>query len=90
MVGFLRVRRWEKRNKINFYWVCVGSIQYSGIETFWKRKLCMNFLIWKVLLNLSNYTTKSDVKNLTVVDTSKFIKKLDFSCWESEVDELEV
>ena len=40
----------KKRNRTEFYWVveqvCVGSIQYRGIETFWDRKLCMNFLVW--------------------------------------------
>ena len=24
--------------------VCVGSIQYGGIKTFWDGKLCMNFV----------------------------------------------
>ena len=30
----------------------------------------------KVELDLSNYATKSDLKNATGVDTSKFVKKL--------------
>ena len=38
MVEFLRVRRWEKRNRTNFYSgvvkVCVGSVQHEGIEAF--------------------------------------------------------
>ena len=25
--------------------VCVSSIQYEGIEIFWDRKLCMNFIV---------------------------------------------
>ena len=49
MVEFSHVR-WEKRNRTNFSWgvveVWVSSIQYGGIETFWDRKLCINFLVW--------------------------------------------
>ena len=37
MVRLMLDRRWEKSNRTNFYWrimkVCVGSIQYEGIET---------------------------------------------------------
>ena len=33
----------------------------------------------KVELDLSNYTTKADLKNATGVDTSKFAKKSWFS-----------
>ena len=58
MVEFLHVRRWKKRNRTEFYWVveqvCVGSIQYRGIETFWDRKLCMNFLVWFFGQNILN------------------------------------
>ena len=25
--------------------VCVGSIRYRGIETFWNRKLCISFFV---------------------------------------------
>ena len=48
MVEVSCVRRWEKRNRTKFYCgvvkVCVGSIQYRGIDTFWDRKLRMHFL----------------------------------------------
>ena len=33
----------------------------------------------KVELNLSNYTTKADLKNATGVNTSKFAKKVDLA-----------
>ena len=33
----------------------------------------------KVVLDLSNYTTKADLKNVTGVDTSKFTKKVDLT-----------
>ena len=46
--------------------VCVGSIQYRGIETFWNRKLCISFFVWffgQNVLNQSSakiwYTPKS-------------------------------
>ena len=49
MVEFLRVRKWQKGNRTDFHGgvvkVCVGRIQYGGIETFWDRKLCMDFLV---------------------------------------------
>ena len=33
----------------------------------------------KVELDLSNYATKTDLKNVTGVDTSKFAKKIDLA-----------
>ena len=53
MVEFLRTKRWEKRNKTNFYWEVVkvgfSIIQYGGIETFWlEQKIVyeLSFLIF--------------------------------------------
>ena len=43
----------------------------------------------KVELDLSNYTTKVDLKNATGVDTSKFAKKVDLASLKSVVDKLE-
>ena len=37
----------------------------------------------KVELELSNYATKSDLKNLASVDTSKFVKKVDLGSLKS-------
>ena len=39
---------------------------------------------------MSNYATKSDLKNATGVDTSKFAKKVDLANLESNVDELDI
>ena len=39
----------------------------------------------KVELYLSNYATKSDLKNATGIDTSKFAKKIDFASLKSNV-----
>ena len=44
----------------------------------------------KVESNLSNYATKSDLKNATVVDTSDVAKKPDLTCLKSDFDELDI
>ena len=43
-----------------------------------------------VELNLSNYTTKTDLKNATGVDTSSFAKKTDLAHSKSDVDKLDI
>ena len=43
----------------------------------------------KVELNLSNYATKADSKNLTGVDTSKFAKKVHLASLKSNIDKLD-
>ena len=47
MVEFLRLRRWEKINRSNFYWgvvkVCVGSIQCGVLKHFVYEFSCLNF-----------------------------------------------
>ena len=44
----------------------------------------------KVELDLSNYTTKADLKNAAGVDTSKFAKKDDLASLKSEIDKLDI
>ena len=44
----------------------------------------------KVELDLSNYATKSDLKNATAVDTSKFGKKVDLTNLKFNVDKLDI
>ena len=44
----------------------------------------------KTELDLSNYTTKSDFKNVTGVDTSDFAKKTDLANLKSDVDKLDI
>ena len=44
----------------------------------------------KVELDLSNYATKTDLKNATVVDTSCFTKKTDLTNLKSDVDKLDI
>ena len=44
----------------------------------------------KVQLNLSNYATKSDLRNATDVDTLHFAKKTDLADLKSDVDKLDI
>ena len=44
----------------------------------------------KIALDLSNYVTKSDLKNATRVDTSKFTKKVDLANLKSNVNKLDI
>ena len=44
----------------------------------------------KIDLILSNYVTKSDLKNATSVDTSKFPKKADLAGSKSEIDKWDI
>ena len=43
-----------------------------------------------VVLDLSNYATKSELKNSTVVDIYKFAEKMDLSNLKSDVDKLDI
>ena len=44
----------------------------------------------KVESDLSNYTTKTDLKDATEIDTSSFTKKIDLASLKSDVDKLDV
>ena len=44
----------------------------------------------KVELDLSNYATKTNLKNVTGVDTSKFAKKIDLNNLKSDLDKLDI
>ena len=44
----------------------------------------------KVELDLSNYVTKSGLKDATGIDTSNFAKKVDLASLKSEVDRLDI
>ena len=43
-----------------------------------------------VKINLSNYTTKTDLKNVIHVDTSTFALKTNLVSLETEVDKLDI
>ena len=43
-----------------------------------------------VKLDLSNYATKADLKNVTGVDTSKFAKMVDLTSLKSNVNKLDI
>ena len=44
----------------------------------------------KVELDLSNYATKTDLKNVTHVDVSSFASKTNLSILKTEVDKIDV
>ena len=44
----------------------------------------------KVELDLSNYVTKSDLKNAACVDILKFAEKTDLGSLKSEIDKLDI
>ena len=43
----------------------------------------------KVELDLSNYTTKNDLKNITQVDVSSFASKTNLAALKTEVDKID-
>ena len=57
-------------------------------EYFLKRKFLRANV--KVQLNLSNYATKSDLRNARDVDTLYFAKKTDLAYLKSDVDKLDI
>ena len=44
----------------------------------------------KVVLDLSSYAAKADLKNATPVDTSKFAKNFDLASLKQELDKLDM
>ena len=44
----------------------------------------------KIKINLSNYATKTDLKNITHVDTSSFALKTNLASLKTEVDKLDI
>ena len=43
-----------------------------------------------VTVNLSNYATKTDIKNISHVDTSRFAWKTNLASLKTEVDKLDI
>ena len=44
----------------------------------------------KVKVDLSNYATKADIKNISHVDTSNFVLKTNLASLKPEVDKLDI
>ena len=44
----------------------------------------------KVKIDLSNYATKTDIKNISHVDTSSFALKTNLASLKTEVDQLDI
>ena len=82
----------RKDNKLNAKHTIIrliaGLIKKTQSKYFLKPKsLAANL---KVELDLSNYATKVDLKNVTGVDTLDFAKKTDLSNLESDLDKLDI
>ena len=44
----------------------------------------------KVELDLANYTTKTDLNNITHVDVSRFVSKTNLAALKTEVDKIDI
>ena len=44
----------------------------------------------KAKIDLTNYVTKNDIKNITHVDTSSFVLKTNLSSLKTEIDKLDI
>ena len=44
----------------------------------------------KIKIDLSNYATKTDIKNISYVDTSSFALKINLANLKTEVDKLDI
>ena len=50
----------------------------------------MSHLVEILTLKLSNYTTKTDTKHISLVDTSRFAVKSNLSSLKTEIDKLDI
>ena len=66
----------------------VGLIKKTNINEWIIFKTKILWRKVKVELDLSNYATKTDLKNLTCVDTPKLDKEVNLASLKSEVDKL--
>ena len=60
----------------------------AGFVKKTKYKWVNIFQNWNLTLDWSTYATKTDLKNATDFDISKFTKKVDLASLKSEVDKL--
>ena len=77
----------DKKDLVSFYWLhlhCVKISQYfrKPYEPFGGEI--------NVKVDLSNYATKADIKNISHVDTSSFALKSNLASLEREVDQLDI
>ena len=48
----------------------------------------MGIIMFKV--DFSNYATKTDIRNISYVDTSSFSLKTNLASWKAKVDKLDI
>ena len=71
--------------------ITVGLIKNNIVEIseYFQEPKSLGGIV-KVELDLSNYATKTDLKNLTGVDTSSFAKQVDLANLKSDVAKLDI
>ena len=69
---------------------CDSSIGYSYIKMSQFFPKLYKVKLYKVNLDLSNYATKPDIKNILHVDTSSFALKANLTSLKTEVDKLDI
>ena len=59
------------------------------MSEYTQKPKCLGAIV-KVELDLSNYATKTDLRNAAGVDTSSFAKTVDLASLKSDVDKLNI
>ena len=59
------------------------------MSEYFRKPKCLGTNV-KVELDLPNYTTKTDLRNATAVETSRFAEKVDLASLKREVDQLDI
>ena len=59
------------------------------MSEYFRKPKCLGTNV-KVELDLPNYATKTDLRNATAVETSRFAEKVDLASLKREVDQLDI
>ena len=59
------------------------------MSEYFRKPKCLGTNV-KVELDLPNYATKTDLRNATAVETSRFTEKVDLASLKREVDQLDI
>ena len=86
--------KWKVYNNSFNSWIDKAGLVQRKVKRYYKMsqnyppyKSCSNNI--KVELDLANYATKSDLKNITHVDVSSFASKNNLAAFKSEVDKID-
>ena len=59
------------------------------MSEYFRKPKCLGTNV-KVELDLPNYATKTDLRNATAIETSRFTEKVDLASLKREVDQLDI